>query len=117
MARGVGRSFARGQVWTYEFRSPDKARPVVILSRDEAIRFLHAVMVAPVTSTLRGLPSEVVIGPDEGLRKVSAVKLDQVQTVEKSRLRRFVGTLSRRRMHEVCVALSVATGCDPVSSA
>ena len=116
MARRVAREMARGQIWTYEFLKPDKTRPVLILSRDEAIRFLHAVMVAPITSTVRGLPSEVLIGPEEGLRKTSAVKLDHVQTVEKARLRRFVGALGSRRLREVCRALAVATGCDAASA-
>jgi mRNA interferase MazF len=89
---------------------------VLVLSRGEAIRFPHAVMVAPITSTIRGLPSQVVIGPAEGLRAPSAVKLDQVQTVEKARLRRYVGRLGPVRMREACRALAVATGCDAASS-
>ena len=101
----------RGEVWHYEFRSPDKTRPVVILTRQEAIDLLHTVMVAPVTSTIRGAPSEVVIGIDEGLKRDSAVNMDHVQTVEKARLRRRIGHLGAEKMTAVCRALAIATGC------
>ena len=61
--------------------------------------------------TIRGAPSEVIIGVDEGLKKDSAVNLDHVQTVAKSRLKRFVGTVGAQKMNAVCHALGVATGC------
>lgn len=108
MARGVN----RGEVWLYAFASPDKRRPVVVLSRQEVIGLLHTVMVAPITSTIRGAPSEVIVGPDDGLKRECAVNLDHVQTVEKARLRTFVGSLRAERMRAVCRALAVATGCD-----
>ena len=69
-------------------------------------------MVAPVTSTIRGAPSEVLVDATEGLKHPSAVNLDHVQTVEKARLTGFVGSLGPRKMSEVCRALAVATGCD-----
>jgi mRNA interferase MazF len=68
-------------------------------------------MVAPVTSAIGGAPSEVLVGPDEGLKHQSAVNLDHVQTVEQDRLVRRVGQLSPSRMRAVCRALAVATGC------
>ncbi len=108
MARGV----ARGEVWLYEFHRPDKRRPVVVISRAEAIAVLHTVIVAPVTSTIRGLPSEVIIGVAEGLKRESAVNLDHVQTVERARLSRYVGHLGSEKMGAVCRALAIATGCD-----
>ncbi|HUO84134.1 MAG TPA: type II toxin-antitoxin system PemK/MazF family toxin [Thermoanaerobaculia bacterium] len=111
MARGLN----RGEVWQYTFRKPDKRRPVVILSRQDVIGLLHTVTVAPVTSTIRGLPSEVVIGAGEGLKKDSAVNLDHVQTVEKSRLQRYLGSLSREKMNAICKAMAIALGCDDVS--
>ena len=103
---------ARGEVWTYEFSRPDKKRPVVVLSRPDAIEVLHTVMVAPVTSTIRGAASEVVLGVAEGLRHASAVNLDHVQTVEQGRLVRYVGRLGADKMRAVCRALAIATGCD-----
>jgi mRNA interferase MazF len=101
----------RGEVWFYAFPHPDKARPVVILTRPEVIDLLHTVMVAPVTSTIRGAPSEVVVGVDEGLKRDSAVNLDHVQTVAKERLRRRLGHLGAQKMIAVCRALAIATGC------
>lgn len=109
MAEGL----SRGQVWMYTFLRPDKRRPVVVLTRPEVIGLLRTVMVAPVTSTIRGAPSEVVVGMDEGLKRDCAVNLDHVQTVDKARLHRYVGKLSDAQMAAVCDALAIATGCDP----
>ncbi len=107
MARGVN----RGEIWLYRFKPPNKRRPVVVLTRPEVIDFLHTVMVAPITSTIRGAPSEVAVGIDEGLKRDSAVNLDHVQTVDKNRLQRFVGSLDASKMRQVCRALAIATGC------
>lgn len=102
----------RGEIWRYRFRPPDKTRPVVVLSRADVIGLLHTVMVAPVTSSFRGAPSEVAVGVQEGLKHPSAVNLDHVQTVEKARLSGFVGSLSPEAMRAVCRALAIAVGCD-----
>ena len=72
---------------------------------------LHTVMVAPITSTIHGAPSEVVIGIDEGLKKESAVNLDHIQTVGKSDLKNFIGRLSDSKQKSVCKALGIAVGC------
>jgi len=80
---------ARGQIWQFAFSHPDKRRPVLVISRDEVISLIHTVMVAPITTAIRGAPSEVVVGIEEGLKQDSAVNLDHVQTVEKARLKRF----------------------------
>jgi mRNA interferase MazF len=85
---------------------------VVILSRQEVIGLLHTVLVALITSTIRGAPSEVIVSAEDGLKGDCAVNLDHVQTVEKARLRTFLGTLRAERMRAVCRALAVATGCD-----
>ncbi len=107
MASGL----SRGEIWLYEFRTPDKRRPVLVLSRADALRVLHTAMVAPITSTIRGLPSEVRVGPAEGLKHESAVNLDHVQTVEQSHLRQFIGSLSQAKLADVCRALAIAAGC------
>jgi len=83
-----------------------------VLSRKEVIGLLPTVMVAPVTSTIRGAPSEVLLGTGEGLKHESGVNLDHVQTVEQSRLEGYVGHLGVEKMREVCRALAVAVGCD-----
>ena len=72
---------------------------------------LRTAIVAPITSTIRGLPSEVMVGIDEGLRHDSAINLDHIQTVDQQLLRRFTGTLSEEKMRQVCQALAIATGC------
>ena len=107
----MAREVERGEVWLYEFRRPDKRRPVVILSRPEVIDLIDTVMVAPVRSSIIGAPSEVVVGLAEGLKHDSAVTLDHVQTVEKRRLRIRVGRLGPAKMAAVCRALAIATGC------
>ena len=107
---------ARGQIWQFAFSRPDKRRPVLVLTRTEVIDLLHTVMVAPITSTIRGAPSEVVVGLEEGLKHDSAVNLDHVQTVNKTNLKRFIGTVGPRKMNAVCRALAIAAGCDVTSS-
>jgi mRNA interferase MazF len=107
----MAREVNRGEIWQYRFKSPDKRRPVLVLSRQEVIPLLHTVMVAPVTSTRRGAPGEVAVGVSEGLKHESAVNLDHVQTVERGRLVSFVGTLDAAQMRQVCRALAIATGC------
>lgn len=108
----MAREVNRGEIWRYRFKAPDKSRPVLVLTRQEVIGLLHTVMVAPITSTRRGAPSEVPVGPGEGLKQDSAVNLDHVQTVERARLVGYVGHLGVEKMRDVCRALAVATGCD-----
>lgn len=102
----------RGEIWMYSFAPPDKRRPVVVLSRSDAIAHLHTVLVASVTSSIRGVMSEVPIGPAEGLKHDSAVNLDFVNSVPKHRLKARVGSLSPACMDLVCQALEVAVGCN-----
>ena len=101
----------RGEIWLYSFPSPNKRRPVLVLTRQQVISLLSTVMVAPITSTIRGAPSEVIVGTEHGLKHESAVNLDHVQTVQQSRLRSYVGSLPPETMRHVCRALAVATGC------
>jgi mRNA-degrading endonuclease toxin of MazEF toxin-antitoxin module len=69
-------------------------------------------MVAPITSSIRGAPSEVLVGTEEGLKGPSAVNLDHIQTVDKRLLEHYVGSVAPPKMASVCQALRVATGCD-----
>ena len=107
----MARQLTRGEIWHFTFNHPDKQRPVLILTRQEVIGLLHTVMVAPITSTIRGAPSEVIVGIEAGLKHDSAINLDHVQTVPKSRLGRYVGAVDRDKMKAVCRALAIATGC------
>jgi mRNA interferase MazF len=102
----------QGDIWYYEFKHPDKLRPVLILTRQEVIGLLHTVMVAPITSTIYGAPSEVIIGVNEGLKHDSAINMDHVQTVDKSKLRRYTGSIGPEKMKAVCRALEIAVGCE-----
>ena len=101
----------RGEIWLYRFRHPDKRRPVVVITRGDVIDLLNDVMVAPVSTTIRGAPSEVPVGVSEGLKGPSAINLDRIQTVEKARLEHFIGTLPPPKLRAVCRAIAIATGC------
>ncbi|MDQ2970616.1 MAG: type II toxin-antitoxin system PemK/MazF family toxin [Acidobacteriota bacterium] len=108
----MAREVNRGEIWRYRFKSPDKIRPILVLTRQEVIGLLHTVMVAPITSAIRGAPSEVPVGVREGLKHESVVNLDHVQTVERAGLVGYVGHLGSEKMRQVCRALAVAVGCD-----
>ncbi len=110
----MARRVSRGDIWMYAFSAPDKRRPVLVLSRPSVIPLLRTVIVAPITSTIHGVPSEVTVGIEHGLKRTSAVNLDHVQTVDRSRLERYVGHLDEAMMASICRALAVATGCDDV---
>jgi mRNA interferase MazF len=102
----------RGDVRLYRFAPPDKARPVVVLTRDSAIRYLSTVTVAPITSTIRGVPSEVRLDEHDGMKAPCAVNLHNAVTVSQQRLGRRVAHLPPVRMREVCAALRFSLGCD-----
>lgn len=87
------------------------SRPVVILTRDTVIPLLTDVMVAIVTTNIRGIPSEVVLDEADGVPKRSAVNLDNIHTVPKQQVREVVTRLSSARLDEVCEALRFATAC------
>lgn len=108
---------ARGEVWWCEI--PDVARrPVVVLSRDAAVPRLRRAVVAPCTTTIRGLPSEVVLESGEDpVPLPSAVNLDSVESVGTASLVDRLGRLSDDRMREVCAALAVALDCETDSRA
>lgn len=102
----------RGEIRLCRFPSPDKERPVLILTRASAIRYLSRVTVAPITSTIRGVPSEVSLGTEDGMRQACAVNLHNVVTIRQEVLGDRLTQLNSRRMGEVCAALSFALGCD-----
>lgn len=102
----------RGEVWLADL---DKTRPVIILTRDPLGRLLHSVIVAPVTSTIRGLSTEVPLGRNDGIRHRSVANLDNVQLLSRHRLRRRIGRAQPVTMTAVCAALSVAVDCGDAS--
>jgi mRNA interferase MazF len=107
----MARTLKRGDIYLYDFKKPDKTRPVVLLSRDDVIPLLTTVMVAPILSTIYGVPSEVIVGVEHGLKNTSAINLDHVQTVDKNRLTTFIAHLNEPVMEQVCEALAKAVGC------
>jgi mRNA interferase MazF len=102
---------SRGDVHLCRFAPPDKRRPVLVLTRDSSISHLATVTVAPITSTIRGVPSEVVLDIDDGMKGPCAVNLHNAVTVSQDRLGRRVGSLSTGRMREICAALTFSLGC------
>ena len=102
----------RGDVRWYRFEKPDKRRPVVILSRDSIIPHIGEVTVAPVTSTIRDIPSEVLLDPSDGVARPCAVNCDHLQTVAKGRIGSLVATLSSARMRQVRSAIAFALALD-----
>ena len=103
---------ARGDVRLYDFAPPDKKRRVVVLTRDSAIAYLSTVTVAPITSTVRDVPSEVVLNEDDGMKSPCAVNLHHPVTVSQQRLGKRVAHLSSARMSEICGAVRFTLGCD-----
>jgi len=107
---------ARGDVRLYSFAAPDKERPVVVLTRDSAIAYLSTVTVAPITSLIRGVPSEVVLNGEDGMKAPCAVNLHNAVTIAQDRLGKRVARLSAPRMNQVCGALRFSLGCDLILS-
>jgi mRNA interferase MazF len=102
----------RGEVWWCELADVGR-RPVVVLSRDAAIPWLRRALVAPCTTTIRALPSEVVLEPGEDpIPRRSAVNLDSVESVSLAVLVERLGRLADTRMREICRALEVAVDCE-----
>jgi mRNA interferase MazF len=98
----------RGEVRWYRFASPDKRRPVVILTRESVLRYLGVVTVAPVTSVVREIPSEVALDEADGMRGMCAVNCDHLQTVSTVKIGALITTLGPQRMSEVARAVSCA---------
>ncbi len=102
----------RGEVRWYKFSPPDKRRPVLILTRDAILEYLGDVTVAPVTSTIRDIPSEVQLFKEDGMPQDCAINCDHIQTVSKNRLGALITTLSAVKMREVSKAITFALGME-----
>jgi len=96
------------QVWWADL---DKVRPVVVLTRSRVAPRLHRVLVAPITTVVRGLPTEVPLGPGEGVRDGSVANLDNIQLVPVDRLLRRAGVITHARWSEFCVAMRKVMAC------
>jgi mRNA interferase MazF len=100
----------RGEVRWYKSKSPDKKRPVVILTRDSILEYLGEVTIAPVTSTIRDIPSEVFLSQQDGMRNECAINCDHIETVSKSKIGSLITTLSKEKLTKICGALCFALG-------
>jgi mRNA interferase MazF len=102
----------RGEVWLADL---DKIRPVIVVTRDPLGRLLHSVIIVPVTSTVRGLSTEVPVGRDDGIRHPSVANLDNVQLLARDRFHKRIGRAQPATMRALCSALSVAVDCGAAS--
>ena len=102
----------RDDVHLCRFAPPDKQRPVLLLTRDSPLSRLSSVTLAPVTSTIRDVPSEVLLDVADGMKGRCAVNLHNAITISKERLGKRIATLSYPKMREVCAALQFSLGCD-----
>ena len=102
----------RGEVRWYTFVAPDKRRPVVILTRDVVLAYLGEVTVAPVTSIIRDIPSEVLLSTFDGMPRDCAINLDYIQTVSRGKIGALITMLSDEKMRELRRALLFALGFD-----
>ncbi len=102
----------QGDICYHTFKSPDKHRPVLILTRNAAVSDLTWITIAPITTTMRNLPTEVWLDEDDGIDEECAVNLDNIQTVQKEKLGKVTAHLSKERMQEVFEAIRFAFGFD-----
>ena len=100
---------SQGEVWWAE--AEDQRRPVLVCTRSEAIPILTAIVVAPVSRTVRGIPTEVMLGREEGLEIECAASLDNLQTIHRGALTSRLGTLNSVRRSELCEALRATSDC------
>ena len=98
----------RGEIRWYKFAYPDKKRPVLILTRDSILEYLGEVTVAPVTSTVRNIPSEVALSKQDGMTRACAVNCDHIQTIAKGKIGSRVTALSDDKMNRVAKAIGFA---------
>jgi mRNA interferase MazF len=98
----------RGEIRWYKFKDSDKNRPVLILTRDSILDYLGEVTVAPITTTVRDIPSEVFLSKQDGMVKDCAINLDPIQTVSKGKIGSLITTLSRDKLEKVSAAIQFA---------
>ena len=98
----------RGEIRWYTFKAPDKKRPVLLLTRDSVLKYLGEVTVAPVTSTVRDIPSEVFLSEQDGMKKDCAINFDHIQTVSKGKIGSLITTLSTEKLQQVSDSVQFA---------
>jgi mRNA interferase MazF len=99
----------QGEVWWAE--ADDKRRPVLVVTRSDTIPVLARLIVAPITRTIRGIPTEIPLGPNDGLSAECAASFDNVQPINRHLLTQRIATLNAARRHELCAALAALADC------
>jgi len=100
----------RGEIRWYKYKTPDKKRPVLVLTRDSILEYLGEITVAPITSTVREIPSEVFLSKQDGMIKDCAINLDHIQTVSKGKIGSIITTLSQDKLKQVRDSIQFALG-------
>ena len=98
----------RGEIRWYKFKAPEKKRPVLILTRDSILEYLGEVTVAPITTTIRDIPSEVLISKEDGMTRDCAINFDHIQTVSKGKIGSLITTLPADKLEQVSMAIQFA---------
>ena len=98
----------RGEIRWYKFKAPDKKRPVLILTRDSILEYLGEVTVAPITTTVRDIPSEVFLSKQDGMIKDCAINFDHIQTISKGKIGSLITTLPTDKLKKVSDAIQFA---------
>jgi len=97
-----------GEIRWYKFAKPDKKRPVLILTRDSVLEYLGEVTIAPITSTIRNIPSEVFLSKTDGMLRDCAINFDHLQTVSKAKIGSLITSLTLAKMAAVGRAIRFA---------
>jgi mRNA interferase MazF len=98
----------RGEIRWYRFKATDKKRPVLILTRDSILEYLGEFTVAPITSTVRGIPSEVFLSKDDGMPRDCAINCDHIQTVSRGKIGSLITAISPQKNKQVREAITFA---------
>ena len=98
----------KGEVRWYKFKPPDKKRPVLILTRNSILEYLGEVTIAPITSTIRNIPSEVFLSRHDGMPRDCAINFDHIQTISKGKIGSLITTLSADKVQQASKAILFA---------
>ncbi|MGD8471504.1 MAG: type II toxin-antitoxin system PemK/MazF family toxin [Desulfobacteraceae bacterium] len=98
----------RGEIRWYKFKAPGKKRPVLVLTRNSILEYLGEVTIAPITSTIRDIPSEVFLSKNEGMQRDCAINVDHIQTVSQRKIGSLITRLSSEKIRQVREAISFA---------
>jgi mRNA interferase MazF len=101
----------RGEVWWVELPE-QKRRPYLVITRNAVIPLLNRVLAVPATSTIRNIPTEVLLGIDDGLTKECALSFDNIETIPKWAFVDLITQLPAHKLDQVCRALALATECE-----